>query len=136
MLVSMMPGIMALVPGLKLAGPLAVVPLVNIVLLARDVFAGNASAALAGVVVLVTLFYALAAVALAAREIFGTEAVLSSEAGTWSDLLRRPDHEQTAASPSAALFSLAVMFPLAFLPDDLGRIRCRHGRKTKPCPGR
>lgn len=114
MLVSMMPGIMALVPGLKLAGPLAVVPLVNIVLLARDVFAGNASAALAGVVVLVTLFYALAAVALAAR-IFGTEAVLSSEAGTWSDLLRRPDHEQTAASPSAALFSLAVMFPLTFL---------------------
>ncbi|MGL4549911.1 MAG: CPBP family glutamic-type intramembrane protease, partial [Gemmataceae bacterium] len=114
MLLSMMPGIMALMPGLKLAGPLAVVPLVNIVLLARDVFAGTATPAVAGVVVLVTLLYALAAVALAAR-IFGTEAVLSSEGGTWGDMLRRPDEDQPAASPTAALLCLAVMFPLTFL---------------------
>lgn len=88
MLLCLMPGVMALVPGLTPAGPLALVPLVNIVLLARDVFAGTATPGVAAAVVAVTLLYALAALALAAR-VFGTEAVLSSEGGTWADLFRR-----------------------------------------------
>ena len=42
---------------MSLQGPLAIVPLLNIVLLARDLLAGTASAAAAGVVVIATLVY-------------------------------------------------------------------------------
>jgi ABC-2 type transport system permease protein/sodium transport system permease protein len=77
MLVCLFPGVLALAPGLTLGGFLAFVPLVNIVLLARDVLAGTATLLPSLVVVTVTLVYALIAVALAAR-VFGTEAVLGS----------------------------------------------------------
>jgi ABC-2 type transport system permease protein/sodium transport system permease protein len=122
MLLCLTPGMMALLPGLSLRGPLAVVPLINIVLLARDVFAGSANPAVAGIVVTTTLLYAVAAVALAAR-VFGTEAVLSAEASSWSDLLRRPREPRTAAEPAAALLCLACMFPAYFLLNNgLARI--------------
>ena len=38
MLVSITPGMLSMIPGLKLQGPLVVTPLLNIVLLARDLF--------------------------------------------------------------------------------------------------
>src|SRR5205823_3140364 len=93
---------------------LAVVPLINIVLLARDVLEGTASAATGGVVVTTTLLYALGSVALAAR-IFGTEAVLSSESSGWGDLLRRANQTQSSAAPASALLCLAMLFPAYFL---------------------
>jgi sodium transport system permease protein len=114
MLLCLVPGMMALLPGLDLRGPLAVAPLINIVLLARDIFDGSARPAIAVVVVTTTLLYALAAVALAAR-IFGTEAVLTSEASGWSDLFRRPRDSRRVAEPAGALLCLAVMFPAYFL---------------------
>lgn len=113
MLFSFAPGMMVLLPGLSLHGPLAVVPLVNIVLLARDVFEGTASAAVAGLVVVVTLLYAVAAVSVAAR-LFGAEAVLSTEAGSWADLVRRPRQPQPVAEPASALLCLTVLFPVYF----------------------
>src|SRR5262249_20748622 len=101
--------------GVSREGRLCVAPLINIVLLARDLLEpGGASPALAGVVVATTLLYAVAALGLAAR-VFGTEAVLSSEQGTWADLFRRPAEPQPAASPSGALLCLALMFPANFL---------------------
>jgi ABC-2 type transport system permease protein/sodium transport system permease protein len=114
MLLCLAPGMMALWPGLNLAGPLAVAPLINIVLLARDVFEGVATPAVAGVVVVTTLVYALAAVGLAAR-IFGAEAVLSNAASSWADLFRRPSRPRPAAEPAQALLCLALMFPAYFL---------------------
>jgi ABC-2 type transport system permease protein/sodium transport system permease protein len=88
MLVSLVPGIAGILPGLQLTGPLAVVPLLNIVLLARDLLLGQASLVAGVIVVATTLAYALAAIALAAR-IFGAEAVLYSEQGTLRSLFRR-----------------------------------------------
>src|SRR5207237_9347303 len=67
MLGSLGPGVLAMLPGLRLRADLAVLPLVNVVLLARDVFQGSADPLLAAVVVVTTLLYALAALALAAR---------------------------------------------------------------------
>ncbi len=114
MLLCLTPGMMALLPGLRLNGPLAVVPLLNIVLLARDLLGGTASFTVASVVVATTLLYALAAVSLAAR-VFGAEAVLSNDVSGWSDLLRRPRNSRPAAEPAAALLCLALMFPCYFL---------------------
>jgi sodium transport system permease protein len=113
MLVSLGPGIMAMMPGLKLDGVLAVLPLVNIVLMARDLFEGGVGLGTGTVVVLTTLLYALAALALAAR-VFGAESVLYSEQSSWSDLLRRPEEPQPAATIPAALWCLALMVPFQF----------------------
>jgi sodium transport system permease protein len=114
MLLALMPGVLSLMPGLQLEGPLAIIPLLNIVLLTRDLLEGGASPVIAVVVVAVTLLYALAALALAAR-IFGAEAVLYSQAGGWADLFRRPSRKRAAATPSSALLCVALLFPSSFV---------------------
>jgi ABC-2 type transport system permease protein/sodium transport system permease protein len=118
MLVSLAPGVMALLPGIQLNGMLAVAPLINIVLLARDLFDGKAELGLAAIVVSSTLVYAAAAIALAAR-IFGAEAVLYSEQGGWGDLLRRPAKSRPAPSVGGALFCQAMIFLVSFVAGNL-----------------
>jgi ABC-2 type transport system permease protein/sodium transport system permease protein len=114
MLITMAPGIMSLVPNLEFNGVLAVVPLVNIVLLARDLLEGNVDPVLAAAAILSTLFYAVAAITLAAR-IFGTDAVLYGSQATWSDLFRRPDIRTDTPSVSGTMLCLAIVYPLYFL---------------------
>ncbi len=114
MLVSMGPGMLSLMPGIKLHGFLIIAPLINIVLLARDVLMGEANVVAAVAVILSTSLYALAALALAAR-LFGAEAVLFTDQGTWSDLWRRPARARLRPTPSAALFCLALLFPAYFV---------------------
>jgi ABC-2 type transport system permease protein/sodium transport system permease protein len=123
MLLSLTPGILSLMPAVRLQGPMVVVPLLNIVLLARDLLDGQAVPLTAILVVLTTLIYAAAAIGLAAR-IFGAEAVLYNEQAAWSDLFRRPRSPRPAPALSSALFCLALMFPALFvlsnLPGQLG----------------
>jgi len=109
MLVTLGPGLLSLSPTLELSGPLAVTPLVNVVLLARDVFSGGASLVTTLAVVVSTALYAAVSIALAAR-IFGSDAILYGSEGSWSDLFRRP--KQTAAAPGlvAALLCVALVF--------------------------
>jgi ABC-2 type transport system permease protein/sodium transport system permease protein len=114
MLVSLTPGLAALLPGLRLAGGLSVTPLLNVVLLGRDLLEGQARAAAAAAVVGSTLLYAAAAIALAAR-VFGAEAVLYSDSGGWGDLFRRPSEPSEAATPGGALLCLALLFPAQVL---------------------
>jgi ABC-2 type transport system permease protein/sodium transport system permease protein len=122
MLLALAPGVAGLIPGLELAGLYTVVPLLNIVLLARDLLEGRAGPTTAGVVVLSTLLYAAAAIATAAR-VFGAEAVLYSEQGGWADLFRRPRQPRAVAPVGGALLCLALMFPLSFVLNNLiGRL--------------
>lgn len=114
MLASMGPGLAGMLPKLTLSGALAVTPLINIVLLARDVFEGGATPLSVGLVIGSTLIYAAAAIAVAAR-IFGAEEVLYSEQSGWNDFLRRPRKPQPAASVSNALVCLALMVPINFV---------------------
>jgi ABC-2 type transport system permease protein/sodium transport system permease protein len=116
MLVSLAPGLIGMLPGLSLSGPLAIVPLLNIVLLARDMLdpARSVDPAAAATVVVSTLLYALAALSLAAH-IFGAEGVLYSEQGNWSDLFRRPAQPRRVATIAGALACVALMFPTAFV---------------------
>jgi ABC-2 type transport system permease protein/sodium transport system permease protein len=115
MLVSIAPGVAALLPDMQLAGPLSVTPLMNVVLLGRDLLDGKPDlAGPAAAVVGSTLLYAAAAIALAAR-VFGAEAVLYSDGGGWGDLFRRPAEPSDAATPGAALLCLALLFPAQFL---------------------
>jgi sodium transport system permease protein len=114
MLLSLAPGVMGMIPGLRLEGATLVTPLLNIVLLGRDLFDGKADVAAAFLVVTSTLMYALAAIAVAAR-IFGAEGVLYNEQVGWSDMLRRSPEVRSRPSVASALLCLAVMFPAWFL---------------------
>jgi ABC-2 type transport system permease protein/sodium transport system permease protein len=118
MLLALMPGVLSLMPGLQLQGPLSIAPLINIALLTRDLLEGKADAATAAVVVATTLLYALAALAVAAR-VFAAEAVLYSQPGGWADLFRRPREPRGSAPPSAALLCVALLFPSSFLAHGL-----------------
>ncbi len=88
MVVALIPGVLSLVPGLRLQGLVTLIPLLNIVLLARDLLAGRADSLAAAAVVGATLAYALVAVGMAAL-LFGQEAVLSASPGGLARLWRR-----------------------------------------------
>jgi ABC-2 type transport system permease protein/sodium transport system permease protein len=114
MLLCLVPGVLCLMPGLEFTGWMAVTPLVNIVMLARDLLEGQVDGGLAAAAVCSTIFYIAAAIALAAR-IFGTDAILYGSQSTWSDIFHRPADAQPAASLPAAMFCLALMFPSYFV---------------------
>jgi len=120
MLASITPGMLSMIPGLKLQGPLVVTPLLNIVLLARDLLEPGTSVepATAFWVVISTGLFAMAAIGVAAR-IFGTDAILYGSHGTWSDLFHRPYRSSDAPTPTSALLCLAIMFPAYFLASNL-----------------
>jgi ABC-2 type transport system permease protein/sodium transport system permease protein len=122
MLLSLAPGMMSLIPNLEFNGLLAVTPLVNIVLLARDIFEGEVKTTLATAAVISSGLYAFAAIGLAAR-VFGTDAILYGSQSSWLDLVRRPATERDSATLPGAMFCLAALFPLYFLiSNTLNRI--------------
>ncbi len=114
MLLSLAPGLISLMPGVEFNGLLAVTPLVNIVLLARDLFDSSVDPTLATVAVLTTALYAVAAIGVAAR-VFGTDALLYGSEAAWSDLFRRPPGAALVPSVSGAVLCLALLFPSYFL---------------------
>ncbi len=113
MLVSLAPGVICLLPGIEFNGWLSVIPLANIVLLARDVFDNRVIPIWALATLLSTVLYSAVALSAAAR-IFGTDAVLYGSDGSWLDLLRRPESSRQQASLTQATLGLAILFP-AFL---------------------
>ena len=102
MLLCLVPGVLCLMPGLEFTGWMAVTPLVNIVMLARDLLEGSVNTTLAVAAVCSTMFYIAAAIALAAR-IFGTDAILYGSPATWSDLVRRPARAAAGGQLPAAM---------------------------------
>lgn len=110
MLLCLAPGVMSLMPGLEFTRILAITPLVNIVVLARDLFDNRVEPVLACMAVGSTALYTFAAICLAAR-IFGTDAILYGSQATWSDFLRRPKELREVATISGAAWCLALTFP-------------------------
>lgn len=113
MLMSIAPGLVILLPGWHLEGAIAVVPLVNMLLLARDVFEGTVQILPAAAAVLSTLIYAAGAL-MAAAHVFGTDAASIGSRGTWTELLRRPTHQRPHAPLTSAMMTLTLLFPLYF----------------------
>ena len=126
-LLALFPGVLALTPGLEFSQLLAIVPVINVVLLARDLFQDAVNPVLATATVLSTLFYAMAALGLAGR-IFGTDAVLYGSQSTWFELLRPTRRRHEVPSVSAALLCVALVFPVYFVGANLlGRLGARLG---------
>lgn len=111
MLISLTPGVFALLPDVRITGLMAVTPLINTVLMARDLLQGSVDILMFAIVLISTALYGVLALSLAAR-IFGSDAVLYGSAGTWSDLFRRPAQPLAKATVPLALSCLAVLFSL------------------------
>ena len=111
MLLSLAPGFVSVVPGLELGAWLSVTPLVNIVLLARDVLAGDVHPLWSFVAVATTCLYAAAALGLAAR-IFGSDSILYGSQSSWNDLFRRPARPREQPTLAGAMMGLALIVPL------------------------
>jgi ABC-2 type transport system permease protein/sodium transport system permease protein len=114
MVAAMIPSVVGILPGTRLEGPLLIVPVTNIVILTRDLFMGRFDVFAIVWVMLSTTLYAGAAVAIAAK-LFGQEAVLFADTGSFKTLLRRkffkPADRPTVAQ---AFFLLAVVFSANF----------------------
>ncbi|MHB8970590.1 MAG: ABC transporter permease subunit/CPBP intramembrane protease [Pirellulaceae bacterium] len=122
MLLAISPGLLSLMPGLQLNGLLAVTPLVNMVLLSRDLLEHVTSPGMAVLAIGSTAIYAMAAIAIAAK-VFGNDALLYASRGSWSDLFHRPAGERTGPTVTATLACLATLFPCFFL---LGNLAARY----------
>jgi len=115
MIVAIIPAmIVSYMPTVKLEGVMLVIPVANVVVLMRELFLGRYDLAAMAVTLLSTCLYAVASVAVAIR-VYGHEAVLFGDVGSYKTLLRRR-FVKPRSYPSAALalLAVAVLFPLNF----------------------
>lgn len=118
MLLAMAPGVLSLIPNIEMTAALALVPLVNIVLLGRDVLSGEFDLPLIAITIISTVLYALLALGMAAR-VFGTDLVLVGGSESWSEFLRRSLVRTPTPSLPTAMFFMAVLFPLFIVASGL-----------------
>ncbi|MCB9856713.1 MAG: CPBP family intramembrane metalloprotease [Phycisphaerales bacterium] len=106
--------VVSYMPTIELQGPLMATPVANVVLLMRELFLGNFRIEAVVIVLLSTCLYAAAAVAMATR-IYGNEAVLFNDVGSYKTLLlRKFMRPQRVPSAAFALLTLALIFPVNF----------------------
>ncbi len=118
MLFAITPGMLSLMPGVQLTGPLAIAPLINIVLLARELLGGTVQPAAAGAAIVSTIGYAAAALAVAAK-LFGSDAVTRTSEHSIASLFHRPRKAADVPSPQAAALVLALLVPIYFVLSNL-----------------
>jgi len=114
-LAVLIPGGIAALPATQLEGIMLVMPVGNMVLLARDFLLGATVPALSiAMVLLSTSLYAAAAVAVAAN-IFGQESVVFADAGSLKGVFARELIKPTPRPRvSMALLIVAILFPAWF----------------------
>ncbi|QDU64351.1 CAAX amino terminal protease self- immunity [Planctomycetes bacterium Pan216] len=113
-LAALVPGVASMLPGIQLKLGLAVVPLLNISLLVRDLLNGAVKPSIMAVVILSTLLYAISAIALAAR-VFGSDQMLYDTETRWRDFWRRRRTPIDAPTLSGAMGCISLIFPLFIL---------------------
>jgi len=111
MLMALTPGVFSLMPDLKMNGLLAVTPLVNTVLMGRDLLLGDVNVLMFAIVLISTAIYGVLALSVAAR-IFGSDAVLYGGGSSWTELFRRPEQPLDVASLPVSMSCLALVFSL------------------------
>jgi len=114
MLLSLAPGVLSLMPGIELTSLLAVIPLLNIILLSREILAGSVSSGTMVVVIITTIAYAAAALSIAAK-LFGSDAVLRTSEQSIGASLRRPAATRPVPSWSEVATTLALIVPVYFV---------------------
>lgn len=110
-LLSMGPGLMAMNPDLTLSGVWSIVPMVNVLLLGRDVINQDVDPVAASMAVGSTLLYAILAIRFAAHR-FGGDGILYAQSGSISDLIARPKKPQSHFTMAAAMLALLLLLPV------------------------
>lgn len=112
---TLIPGTAGALPGVELQGVMMVIPVANMVLLVRELLLGHFSNWPAMTIALgSTAFYACVAV-IAAAKLFGQEAVLFTDAGSWKSLFRRRLFvPRMYPAASHVLLYVAILFPVWF----------------------
>ena len=118
MLLALTPGVLSLLPGIRFTNLVATIPLVNIVLLARQLLTDSVEWNTALVAVICTGIYAATALAVASR-LFGSDASMQGSQGSWSDLLSRPAETSDYPKPDQMAMTMAVLFPLYFVASSV-----------------
>ena len=116
-LLSLGPGLMAMAPEMKLAGFNLVCPMVNILLMARDVINGGVEFGPALVVVLSTTVYGVLALSFAAK-LFGSDAILYADANSLKEMVLRPKRTNQVSPVGAATFCALLLVPLNFASSE------------------
>ena len=111
MLISLAPGILSLMPGVRLTVGLSLVPLVNIVLLGKELFQGIASPVHFIITLLATSGYTVLALQIASR-IFGSDMVLFAGNASVGSLKKRPQQTVSQVPLRLGIGGLAVLIPL------------------------
>ena len=110
-LLSLGPGLLAMSPSVELSGLTAVTPMMNLLVLARDVMAGQAQTGAAVIAVISTLVYAFVALSIAART-FGADTILYSQQLSLSSLVTRPKRTSLFVPVVSALLCLVLLLPM------------------------
>ncbi len=118
MLISLAPALVTLMPNIEFSTWLGVVPLVNILLLSREIMTGSPAALPAFAAVFSTLTYAAAALVVASR-LFGAESATAGSQETWSDLIQRPRKARNIPDLGELAIYLAFLFPVFFIVTNL-----------------
>ncbi len=106
--------IVSYMPTIKLEGAMVVLPVANVVVLIRELLLGNYDVSAIIICLLSTCFYAAAAVVVA-NKLYGHEAVLFSDVGSYKALLlRRFLRPRDYPPASLALLVVALIFPINF----------------------
>jgi sodium transport system permease protein len=114
-MVVLVPGGIAALPGTRLEGVMAVMPVGNMVLLTRDLLTGTTvPTAMFAWVLLSTSIYAAVAVAVAAQ-VFGRESVMFADTLSLRSIIsRRLIRPSTFPDMSGASLYAAILFPIWF----------------------
>ncbi|WP_237228624.1 ABC transporter permease subunit/CPBP intramembrane protease [Rubinisphaera sp. JC750] len=118
LLLSIAPGLVILMPGWSLSGGTAAIPLVNILLLSRDLLESTVQPLPAIAAVVSTFLYGVAALAMAAR-MFGNDAVSIGSQGSWRGLFQRPTNWTLTPSVTSSFIALATLFPVYFVASGI-----------------
>ncbi len=121
MLLSLGPGLVTLMPNVQFTTLLGIVPLLNILMLSRDIMTGQSSLVPAFAAVFSTIIYACATLVVASR-LFGAEAATSGSQESWSELFGRPKKRQMLPDVGELAIYLAILFPVFFVASNLGGI--------------
>ncbi|XZE44884.1 CPBP family glutamic-type intramembrane protease [Pirellulaceae bacterium SH467] len=120
MLLSLAPGLVTLMPNVEFTSFLAVVPLLNVLLLSRDIMGGGPSLIPALIAIITTIGYGGAALVVAAN-LFGAANSTSLSQASWSDLIRRPRKSRSFPELGDFAIYLAFLFPALFVISSMGR---------------
>ena len=121
-LLSLGPGLLAMSPSVTLGGLTAVTPMMNLLVLARDVMQGGVQTGAAVIAVISTMVYAFVALSIAAR-MFGADTILYSQQVSLSSLAKRPKRVSAFVPIVSALLCLVLLLPFNMVSIGvLGRV--------------